>query len=91
MPPNYFHKLVHISALFYESLSIIIASGRMFLKMKIAKVFLTPSTYNVESSSILFLSSPGSSHFPASYACCVNPCNILKYRVAQKECNTYNQ
>ena len=39
MPPNYVHKIVHISALFYQSLSIINASGRKLLQMKIAKVF----------------------------------------------------
>ena len=38
MPPNYVHKILHISALFYQSLSIISASGRKLLKMKIAKV-----------------------------------------------------
>ena len=30
----YVHKIVHISALFYQSLSIISASGRELLKMK---------------------------------------------------------
>ena len=34
MPPNYVHNIVHISALFYQSLSIISASGRKLLKMK---------------------------------------------------------
>ena len=34
MPPNYVHKIVHISALFHQSLSIISASGRKLLKMK---------------------------------------------------------
>ena len=39
MPPNHVHKLVHISALFYQSLSIISASGRKLLKMKNSKSF----------------------------------------------------
>ena len=39
MPPNYVHKIVHISALFYQSLSIISASGRRLLKMKNSKSF----------------------------------------------------
>ena len=39
MPPNYVHKIVHISALFYQSLSIISASGRKLLKMKNSKCF----------------------------------------------------
>ena len=34
MPQNYVHEIVHISALFYQSLSIISASGRKLLKMK---------------------------------------------------------
>ena len=34
MPPNYVHQIVHISALFNQSLSIISASGRKLLKMK---------------------------------------------------------
>ena len=37
MPQNYVHKIVHISTLFYQSLSIIIASGRELLKMKNSK------------------------------------------------------
>ena len=48
MPPNYVHKTVHISALFYQSLSIISASGRKLLKMKNSnKFFLTPSTTTI--------------------------------------------
>ena len=39
MPPNYVHKIVHISTLFYQSLSIISASGRQLLKMKNSKSF----------------------------------------------------
>ena len=34
IPPNYVHKIVHISVLFYHSLSIISASGRKLLKDK---------------------------------------------------------
>ena len=45
MPPNYVHKILHISILFYQSLSIISASGRKLLKMKNNKSFLTPSIY----------------------------------------------
>ena len=37
MPPNYVHKIVHISTLFFQSLSIISASGRKLLKMKNGK------------------------------------------------------
>ena len=37
--PNYVQKIVHISALFYQSLSIISASGRQLLKMKHSKSF----------------------------------------------------
>ena len=37
MPPNYVHKIVHPSALFCQSLSIISASGRKLLKMKNSK------------------------------------------------------
>ena len=32
MPPNYVHKIVHISALVIQSLSIISASGRKLIK-----------------------------------------------------------
>ena len=39
MPPNYVHKIVHISALFCQSLSIISASGRKLLKIKNSKSF----------------------------------------------------
>ena len=39
MPPNYVHKIVHISTLFYQCLSIISASGRKLLKMKNSKSF----------------------------------------------------
>ena len=39
MPPNYVHKIVHISALFSQSLSIISASGRKLLKMNNSKSF----------------------------------------------------
>ena len=39
MPPNYVHKIVHISTLFYQSLSIISASGRKLFKMKNSKSF----------------------------------------------------
>ena len=45
MPPNYVHKIVQISALFYQSLSIISASGRKLIKMKIAKVFFNTYMY----------------------------------------------
>ena len=40
MPPNYVHKIAHISALFCQSLNIISASGRKLLKMKNSKSFL---------------------------------------------------
>ena len=39
MPPNYVHKIVHISDLFCQSSSIISASGRKLLKMKNSKSF----------------------------------------------------
>ena len=40
MPPNnYVQKIVHISTLFYQSLSIISPSGRKLLKMKNSKSF----------------------------------------------------
>ena len=45
-PQNYVHKIVHISALFYQSLSIINASGRKLLKMINSKSFSTPSIYS---------------------------------------------
>ena len=55
MPPNYVHKIVHISALFYQSLSIISASGRKLLKMKNSKrFFFTPSIYQETTSKIQF-------------------------------------
>ena len=44
MPPNYVHKIVHISTLFYQSLSITSLSGRKLLKKKNSKFFYTPNT-----------------------------------------------
>ena len=46
MPPNYVHTIVHIATVFYQSLSIISASGRKLLKMKNSNNFLTPSTHD---------------------------------------------
>ena len=49
MPPNYVHKIVHISTLLYQSLSIISASGRKNIKDENSKGFLTPNTFAVYS------------------------------------------
>ena len=54
-------KIVHISTLFYQTLSIISSSGRKLLKMQNNKsLFKTPSTYknsdNIKKRICLFLS-----------------------------------
>ena len=48
MTPNFAHKIVHSSAMYYQNLSIIHECSKKLLKMKYSKsFFLTPSTLYV--------------------------------------------
>ena len=42
---NQTHKIVHSSAMYYQNLIIIHECSKKLLKMKIAKILLTPSMY----------------------------------------------